>query len=131
MGLSNLSDEPDTELEESPEKPSVSYIYIYERGRDEIEDWPEEVKELMANAYEVVSDGGIVRETFKRSRQYQNLHHAMSEVVLGISEVLENEDFSRIMEFVGPDADAIVQYLQENEEIAKEVLEQANLPEQG
>lgn len=125
MGLGNLSEEPDTP-EESPEKPSVSYIYVYEKGREEVEEWPQEARETMAAAYEVVSDGGIVRETFKRSAQYRNIHEAMSEVLLGISEVFEDEDFSRILEFVGPDADALVNYLNDHPDIAEELLDRVN-----
>lgn len=121
MGIGDLSSD-DVE-EQQPNDPSVSYLYIYENGREEISNWDADAQQAMATAYNVVSDGGIVRTTFKRSGQYENIHHATAELMVGISEVFESGDFQRLLDFVGPDADAVRQYLEDNEEIGQELLE--------
>lgn len=120
MGLDNLA-HGDEEQTREPDEPSVSYLYIYENGREELESWPAEARQVMATAYSVVSDGGVVRTTFKRSSQYQNIHHATAELMVGIAQVFENGNFQPLLEFIGPDADAIIEYLQNNEEVAEEL----------
>lgn len=126
MGIADLGkgETPDSDSDE----PSVSYIYVYEAGRNEIEDWASEKQQVMARAYEAVSDGGIVRTTFKRSGSYINLHDAMGHFFSAMATALEEQDFNPVLEFVLSDdpevtADILRQYLAEHEEVAENLLE--------
>lgn len=109
--------------EQKPDQPSISYLYLYEEGRDETDDWSDDATETMEQAYQACSNGGIVRSTFKKSGQYQNIHHAVAELVVGIAEVFEDGDFSRLLEFIGPDAEALAQYLDDNPDVLEELSE--------
>lgn len=119
MGLDNLQE---VEQEESPDQPSISYLYLYESGRDEVENWPDSHQEKMAEAYQVTSNGGVVRDTFKRTGQYVNIHDATAHLMVGIADVFRDDDFSDLLEFIGPDADAVGQYLDDNPEVRDELL---------
>lgn len=120
----NMGETPD---DSGSDKPSVSYTYTYEAGRNEIEDWSEEQQQVMHRAYQAVSDGGIVRTTFKRSADYVNLHDAMAHFYAAMAEALENQNFVPVLEFVLSDdaevtADILQQYLEEHPETAEELL---------
>lgn len=126
MGIADLG-RGETPADDSSDKPSVSYTYTYEAGRKEIEDWAEEKQQVMARAYQAVSDGGIVRTTFKRSPQYTNLHDAMAHFYAAMAEALENQNFVPVLEFVLSDdeevtADILQQYLEEHPDVAEELL---------
>lgn len=119
MPLDSLTDGQSNE--QSSDGPSVSYLYLYEEGREQIENWPEEKQEVMAEAYRHVSQGGIARATFNRSAEYENIHDATAHLMVGIAKVFEDGDFSDLLEFIGPDADAVAQYLDQNPEVAEEL----------
>lgn len=121
MGIGDLAknDQPE---ERSSDQPSVSYIYVYEQGRKELEEWAPEKQQVMARAYEAVSDGGIIRNTFKLSRDYINLHDAMGHFLAAMAEALENQNFNPVLEFVtsdDPETTAVIlqDYLDEHPEV--------------
>jgi len=126
MGIADLG-KGETPDDSGSDKPSVSYTYTYEAGRNEIEDWTEEQQETMARAYQAVSDGGIVRTTFKRSPQYVNLHDAIAHFYAAMAEALEEQNFVPVLDFILSDdsevtADILQQYLEENPDVAEELL---------
>lgn len=99
MGIGDLGKD-DVEQSENSDKPSVSYTYTYEAGRNEIEEWPEEKQETMHRAYQSVSDGGVVRTTFKRSPAFINLHDGMAHFYAALADALENDDWVPLLEFI-------------------------------
>lgn len=121
MSLQDMADD-DAQTQE-PDDPSVSYLYIYEEGREDMDNWDEEDQDTMAQAYHVCSGGGVVRNTFDNTSAYENIHHAAGDLMVGIADVFTDGDYSRLMEFVGPDVDAVGQYLDENPEVRDELIE--------
>lgn len=125
MGIADLSG--DDEVEQTSDDPSVSYIYVYEAGRKEIEGWPQDKQQTMARAYNAVSDGGIVRTTFKRNPQFVNIHDGMAHLLAAMAEGFENQNWVQFMEFVlsedSPELSASIigDYLEENPEVLEEL----------
>lgn len=124
MGLANLSDD-DGQREETSDSPSVSYLYLYEQGRKEIQEWTEEKRQVMARAYAAVSGGGIVRNTFKRSGDFINIHDATAHLMVCLEEGFENGNWTPYLEFLSEDsevqAEILQQFLDENPEVAEQL----------
>lgn len=128
MTLGDLSGD-DSGTDSDNDDASVSYIYLYEEGRSEIDNWDDEAQELAAKAYEAASNGGIVRRTFNNTSAYENIHHAYSELTWAMGEVFENGDFQPMLNFIGPDAEALAQHLDDNPELLSDLNERMQTTE--
>lgn len=122
MGIFDVSDDVQEEQEETDDdEASVSYIYVYEEGREErgkYTDYDED-------AYRYAASGGTVRQFAKSpSCPYSDIHELMSHIVGGLGRTIESGgDFSHLLEEIEPDAEGIAKYLDQNEEIQKELLQ--------
>lgn len=159
MGIGDLSPDDQEQSEENDSQdPSVSYIYIYERGRDEIDNWPQDEASAAATAYQVTSGGGNVRNRFKSSGRYVNIHSGMSDYLAALgtafgndqfivpvhqampnflehlAAALEEDDWTGLLEFTLKDDDpehnaqVIQDFLEENPEVRQELAESEAAP---
>lgn len=75
-------------------------------------------------AYQLAQGGGFLRNLFNSSGQYKDIHEYVAELLVGTEAVIRDGDFTEIMETVGPNAEALAQYLQDNPEIMEELEEE-------
>ena len=111
MGIGDLTPNDDEAQEESSDSddPSVSYIYVYEQGRDEIEGWTDDDAAAAAQAYEVTSAGGVLRNQFGSTGVYANIHAAMSDYLAALGTTFENAQYIVPVHAAMPD---LLQHLQ-------------------
>lgn len=96
MGVMDFGSD-DEEQTTEPDDPSVSYIYVYEQGREELED----KDNYLAEAYEYMKGGGILRQAFNSwSRYDENVHTVFSHIIVGFGRIIEEGDFSKILDFL-------------------------------
>lgn len=122
MGLGDLNT-GDDDSTDSDNDASVSYIYLYEDGRDEIENWDSDAQDLAARAYDAASDGGVVRETFNDASSYENIHHGYSDMTAAMADVFESGDFQPILDFIGPNAEALATYLDNHKDVRNDLVQ--------
>jgi len=101
MGLNNF-DSDDGSSSDDKGDASVSYIYVYEPGRSELDGF----SNYNTDAYEVTSGGGSVRDYFKKQSQYKNIHEGMSHFLAGMDSVVSNGDFTEVLDFLLEPEDA-------------------------
>lgn len=76
---------------------SVSYIYVYEEGREELED----KQNYLTEAYDMMKSGGSVRSAFNSWARYDNsVHSVFSHIIVGFGRIIEDGDFSAILDFL-------------------------------
>ena len=108
------SDEPDEETEND----SVSYVYIRHPAHPSNGDGYNE------DAYRLVSEGGLVRRYFKSSQSdYDDIHEFASHMFGNMEPLLKEGNWVPILDELGPGAEGIAQYLEENPEMLEEVQE--------
>lgn len=96
MGVMDFGSD-DEEQQEDDSGASVSYIYVYEQGRDELEG----KSNYLTEAYEMMKSGGSVRSAFNSWARYDNsVHSVFSHIVVGFGRIIEDGDFSKILDFL-------------------------------
>lgn len=128
MGVMDFGND-DEEQQEQDGKPSVSYIYVYEEGRDELQD----KENYLTEAYEMMKSGGSVRSAFNSWARYDNsVHTVFSHIVVGFGRIIEDGDFSKILNFLfEPEGEeeaemygeVLGEWLQDHEDVLQAVVE--------
>lgn len=126
MGLLEAAGGSDQSDDQDSDSPSVSYLYLYEQGRKEIQEWAEEKQEVMARAYRAVSGGGVVRNTFKRSGDFINVHDATAHLMVCLEEGFSNDNWTPYIEFLSDNPEVQAEILQDFLDEHPEVAEQLN-----
>lgn len=120
MGLNDQFGSSSTDSDKTQDDLSVSYIYIYEGGPRHSKAKPEH----SPDAYDLVSDGGLLRTALKNSGQFGDIHGFFSQVAAALEPAFREDDYSEVFEalMVGPDE--IAQHLLDNDEVRAEVISQ-------
>lgn len=128
MGVMDFGTD-DEEQQEEDGKASVSYIYVYEQGRDELQD----KENYLTEAYEMMKSGGSVRHAFNSWARYDaSVHTVFSHIVVGFGRIIEDGDFSKILNFLfEPESDdeaqmygqVLGEWLQEHEDVLQAVVQ--------
>lgn len=116
MGLGSKFGQEEEQEENNDGESKVAYIYI--RSDDNLD------------AYHLMSKGlggsAEVRDDLKNLPMFQDQHDFFQQFVVNLQPVLDNDNYSDLLDFLMVDANNIAQYLDENEEVMKELMELLN-----
>ena len=106
------------EAEEEEENDSVSYVYIRHPQH------PSNGDGYNQDAYNLVSEGGLVRRYFKSDQSdYENIHEFASHMFANMEPLLADGNWAPMLEELGVSPQGIAQYLDRNPEVREEVAE--------
>lgn len=140
MGLGNTTpDDSSNDTEKSDSDLSVSYLYVYEGGAAN----PDCSKDFHnPDAYPLIKQGGTVRTGPWGALGYGDVHGFFSDLIVGVGDILEEDDYSRILDTLmidnanteealaatEPDAGDLAGYLADHPEVyedLKEIIEKS------
>lgn len=135
MGMkTNFSETSSDDTNKSDSDLSVSYLYVYEGGAAN----PDCSKDFHnADAYSLIKQGGAVRTGPWGPLGYGDVHGFFSDLIVGVGDILEQDDYSRILDTLmidnenadealaatEPDAGDLANYLRDHPEVYSDLKE--------
>lgn len=103
---------------QSDDNDSVSYVYVRHPQH------PSNGDNYNEDAYNLVSEGGIVRRYFKSAQSdYSDIHEFASHLFANMEPLLTEGNWAPLLEELGVGAEGIAQFLDRNPEVREELVE--------